>query len=408
MPLRYLVGLNQHVLPEDTDPTTEFKYVEISDVSRSAGVVVPAEKTTFAQAPSRARRLAVEGDTVVSTVRTYLRAVGKVPATTSSERLVFSTGFAVLHPRHIDPRYLSYCCRSDPFIEEVVAKSVGVSYPAINAVDLLGISVKVGSLQEQRRIADFLDDRIDRLDRIIAARREQVAMARSAAFSAMSAQMDADANAFGTAALRRFCRGIEQGSSPIGEDVPAGPGEAGVLKTSAIIGGAFEPARNKRIPPEVADHRHVVADGDVLITRGSGSAALVGDAAVVRLGTYQGRLYLSDLTYRLVRPMLIPDYVVMSITSARGRSELGTLVRQGSGPAKARGDDVLSLPVPNAPRERQLKSIETVRGYRDHANQAEVALTKSIELLAEYKTSLITAAVTGELDVTTAGSGIPG
>ncbi|MEI2775087.1 MAG: hypothetical protein V9G19_03760 [Tetrasphaera sp.] len=36
------------------------------------------------------------------------------------------------------------------------------------------------------------------------------------------------------------------------------------------------------------------------------------------------------------------------------------------------------------------------------------AITTSMSLLREYKQSLITAAVTGELDVTTAGSGIPG
>ena len=31
------------------------------------------------------------------------------------------------------------------------------------------------SVEEQRRIADFLDDRVARIDRIIAARREQIA-----------------------------------------------------------------------------------------------------------------------------------------------------------------------------------------------------------------------------------------
>ena len=35
------------------------------------------------------------------------------------------------------------------------------------------------------------------------------------------------------------------------------------------------------------------------------------------------------------------------------------------------------------------------------------ALEDSVSLMLEYKQSLITAAVTGELDVTTAGSGIP-
>ncbi|MQA17362.1 MAG: restriction endonuclease subunit S, partial [Pseudonocardiaceae bacterium] len=75
-----------------------------------------------------------------------------------SEDLVASTGFAVLSPRDgINPSFLSWWLQSDPFIEEVVATSVGVSYPAINASDLGKFLVPVPTSVEQRAIADFLD-----------------------------------------------------------------------------------------------------------------------------------------------------------------------------------------------------------------------------------------------------------
>src|SRR5699024_10950925 len=150
------------------------------------------------------------------------------------------------------------------------------------------------------------------------------------------------ANAAGLSPLRRFCAGIEQGGSPVAEDRAASLGESGVLKTSAVYRGQFHADRNKTIGVEDEVDRYEVADGDVIVVRGSGSADLVGDAAVARLNSNGARLYLSDLTYRLVGLSLVPAYAVLALVSARGRSELGSRVRQGSGPAKARGSDILA------------------------------------------------------------------
>ena len=59
-----------------------------------------------------------------------------------------------------------------------------------------------------------------------------------------------------------------------------------------------------------------------------------------------------------------------------------------------------------------LKQQDAILGELDELiGRSDAALRNieaSINLLTEYKHSLITAAVTGELDVTTAGSGIPG
>ncbi|MDP9820825.1 hypothetical protein J2S59_000634 [Nocardioides massiliensis] len=71
-------------------------------------------------------------------------------------------------------------------------------------------------------------------------------------------------------------------------------------------------------------------------------------------------------------------------------------------------DQVKNLNVPAVDRRMRHEISTKLIAEWDRHSSAVDALRHSIDLLAEYKTSLITAAVTGDLDVTTAGSGIPG
>lgn len=163
--LKYVVDCNAAVLPESTDGDYAFTYVDIGNVTQGL-VALDSEEVRFADAPSRARRLAAPGDTVVSTIRTYLRAVATVPET--SKPLVFSTGFAVLHPRaELDPGFLAYYLQSDDFVDRVVANSDGVSYPAIAASRLVSLSLRLPPKDEQRRIADYLDQETAKIDTLI-------------------------------------------------------------------------------------------------------------------------------------------------------------------------------------------------------------------------------------------------
>lgn len=172
--LKDVAAINVKSLPESTPPDFAFRYIDIGAVTEGR-VAMPEHEVAFANAPSRARRLADPGDTIISTVRTYLRAVARVPD--SESPLVFSTGFAVLHAApSVDPRFLAYYCRSKVFIDEVVARSVGMSYPAINSGDLGDIRLSVPELEEQRRIADFLDAQVARSRRLDTLHETQIAL----------------------------------------------------------------------------------------------------------------------------------------------------------------------------------------------------------------------------------------
>lgn len=167
VPLKYLVRINPTVLREDTPLDYEIRYIDISSVS-SHGEVTDVTVMPFRDAPSRARRIVKLGDTIVSTVRTYLKAIAYVEG--DDQALICSTGFAVLRPGpRIHPRFLFYWTRSNLFIDEICARSTGVSYPAINAHEIGSLPFPVVEMQLQQLIAAFLDEKLLQLRRVFGA-----------------------------------------------------------------------------------------------------------------------------------------------------------------------------------------------------------------------------------------------
>ncbi len=128
--LKSLGEFNPEALPETADPELALSYIDIGGVN-SLGEIVEVEHLRFASAPSRARRLVRDGDVVVSTVRTYLRAIAQIRD--PDPGMVVSTGFAVIRPKNeLSPEFAAYALRAPYFVERVVANSKGVSFPAIS------------------------------------------------------------------------------------------------------------------------------------------------------------------------------------------------------------------------------------------------------------------------------------
>ena len=163
--LKHWVGINEAVLPETTDPDFDFRYLEIGAVG--TGVLVEEPSTIrFAHAPSRARRIVKSGDTIISTVRTYLKAVWF--AEEVNDALICSTGFAVLTPRRATaPKFVSYVVQNNAFTDRVTAESVGIAYPAIAESRFRSFHVCVPPLAEQAAIAAYLDKQTAAIDAAI-------------------------------------------------------------------------------------------------------------------------------------------------------------------------------------------------------------------------------------------------
>ena len=167
--LKYVATINDEALGEDTDADFEMQYVDISNVD-SSGTIGDLAMYRFEDAPSRARRRVRDGDVIISTVRTYLQAIAQIRQPPAN--LVVSTGFAVVRPGPdiFDAQYCKYALREPEFLAEVERRSVGVSYPAINASDLASIRVHIHEVNRPRAIADYLDRETARLDALVAAK----------------------------------------------------------------------------------------------------------------------------------------------------------------------------------------------------------------------------------------------
>lgn len=150
-PLKFYASSNDESLSSKTPSNYKFNYIDISTTGFRKLKKEPVF-TTFEEAPSRARRIVREGDTILSTVRTYLKAILYIDNTKDGN--VVSTGFAVLRPKDgVYPPLLSYALSCDYFINAVIRNSVGVSYPAINDKKLLSLKLALPkSYDEQVKV----------------------------------------------------------------------------------------------------------------------------------------------------------------------------------------------------------------------------------------------------------------
>lgn len=73
---------------------------------------------------------------------------------------------------------------------------------------------------------------------------------------------------------------------------------------------------------------------------------------------------------------------------------------------KLRGEDIKQWPVPCPPVPEQKSFVRHVAEERTLIDRLQDAIARQRALLAERRQALITAAVTGQLDVTTARSGV--
>jgi len=124
--LRDVAGVNSNSL-KNNDAPIEIDYIDIASVNE--GWVEDIQPMLFSEAPSRARRIISDGDIVWSTVRPNRKS--RFLALGYSAKTIVSTGFAVVSPRLVPYSYLyPYTC-TDGFVDYLVSRATGSSYPAV-------------------------------------------------------------------------------------------------------------------------------------------------------------------------------------------------------------------------------------------------------------------------------------
>lgn len=171
--LKYCADLDSEKLSEKTDPEYAFNYIDISSVTEYGGIG-GTQEMTFDKSPSRARMIVHDGDTIISTVRTYLKAIAYIDGL---EDHICSTGFCVVTPNEkLHPKFGYYLLQSDYFVQKIVSESVGVSYPAISSTEIGNMSIAIPDPEEQTRIAQHLDNKCAEIDALITAKEKTNAL----------------------------------------------------------------------------------------------------------------------------------------------------------------------------------------------------------------------------------------
>ena len=162
--LKYITDYNTETLSENTSEDYEFDYVDIGSVTYENGIE-QLQHLKFKNAPSRARRIVKKDDVILSTVRTYLKATASIPE--NNHPIIVSTGFITFRAKtQILSQYLKYAIQCDVFISDVESRSVGISYPAITSTEVMQMKILVPPLNEQKEIAEFLDKKCEKIDRL--------------------------------------------------------------------------------------------------------------------------------------------------------------------------------------------------------------------------------------------------
>ena len=410
-PLKYLCTYNDEVLPETTAKDAEIQYIDIGSVSAVDGIS-KIETMIFKDAPSRARRIVRDGDVIVSTVRTYLEAIA--PINNPPENPIVSTGFAVIRPnQYLYKSFASYCLRAKGFIKEVVARSVGVSYPAINSSDLVNITIPSIEYVEQVKIANFLDHETAKIDTLIAKQEKLIELLKEKRQAVISHAVTKGLNP--DAAMKDS--GVEWlGQVPEHWDVIA------ISKvTQKITNGYVGPTRDilveEGIPYVQATHikkgkvnfdnayfvrekwsndhaKSILKKDDVLIVQtgaGTGDVGLVSESE-------EGFNCHALIILQPKKQQLSGSYLAYCLQSDYGYATLYSIRTGGMHPHLNCGEvQFVKISVP--PLDEQVAISKFIEKNIQDFDQLIEKVKLAIQLMQERRTALISSAVTGKIDV---------
>ena len=135
-----------------------FIYIDLESVEK--GQLLLEKNITLSEAPSRAQRLLAKGDVLFQMVRPYQQ---NNYYFNLKGQYVASTGYAQIRTE-LNSKFIYYALHEKSFLDEVMNRCTGTSYPAINSSDLSTIEMGIPCLEEQTKIANFLsaiDQKID-------------------------------------------------------------------------------------------------------------------------------------------------------------------------------------------------------------------------------------------------------
>lgn len=314
-------------------------------------------------------------------------------------------------PERMTSRYLSYLVLSEPFLEPVIASVSGAKMPRADWNEVRNVKVWVPSLSEQQAIADYLDRETAQIDAFIAKNEELITL--------LTERRRATIGSAVTRGIRRDAPTRPSGVAWLG-DVPSHWSVTGLARYAGTVSGVGFPESEQGIEDaEIAFYKVNSlgqADVDGVIRKSwdtiSRDTARYLRAKILPPGTILlakiGAALLLGRIRRTDRPACIDNNMMAIVPNehlnARFASyalqtfDFETLANPGTVPSM----DMYAL----MHRETAVPPLveqEEIADYLDRRlagiDAALATCRRGIDLARERRAALISAAVTGKIDV---------
>jgi type I restriction enzyme S subunit len=201
--------------------------------------------------------------------------------------------------------------------------------------------------------------------------------------------------------LKHLISSLESGCSVNAADVSAQPHEIGVLKTSCVYTRRFRIEENKTVIEEDLSRVKCIARKGAIIISRMNTPELVGASALVDIEV--DNIYLPDRLWQtLFNPQFktVPEYLAYFMTVEGFRTQI-SLAAEGASSSMQNiaKEDYLAIHSLLPSFDEQLKIVEVVEKKRRQFLHLEQQAAYAVQLLQERRTALISAAVTGKIDV---------
>ncbi|WP_052915015.1 restriction endonuclease subunit S [Protofrankia coriariae] len=317
-------------------------------------------------------------------------------------RGIVSGHYICFAPRHgEDARYLNWLLRSTIYTNgyALLSRGVRIGQAEIDNDEFRLMPILLPPLEEQRAIADYLDRETARIDTLIKEQQRLIEMLRERRDSTWAAHVETAKHHGQLVSVRRVIDSIVDG--PFGSSLTSAhysDDGARVVRLGNIGVNEFKDGDTAFIPLDYAAEleAHTVEQGDVVVAGLGDDHMPLGRAAVVPA---LGQAVVKADCYRL-RPNaeVSAAYLAWVMSAPQTRSQIMLLAR-GSTRLRLNTKVVQQVEIPLTDRGTQDALVTQSTAETVKIDTLIIEAERFIELARERRVALITAAVTGQIDV---------